>query len=208
MIADGTSSKPQRRALQAASSSIEDSHFVGGWKDVHNMRSSSSLAHRAAGTWRCRRRAHERIQLGCRRSSGRGSNHPHRGIGRNALPDRQAPQAEIRDTSTRSPAETVLTPVPTSSTVPTASWPRIRPTVTSGVSPFECKSDPQIVVTQSLTMASVSSRRDGCGTSSTLWMRNECFHGCISLCLDAHTAFERGRAEQEVLGLLVAGYEA
>ena len=33
----------------------------------------------------------------------------------------------MHDTSTRSPGATVLTPAPTCSTVPTASWPRIRP---------------------------------------------------------------------------------
>src|SRR5579875_3438499 len=43
----------------------------------------------------------------------------------------------MHDTSTRSPGERVFPPVPTSSTVPTASWPKMRPAVTSGTSPFK-----------------------------------------------------------------------
>ena len=52
----------------------------------------------------------------------------------------------MHETSTRSPGFTFLTPAPTDSTVPTASWPRIRPSVTAGTSPLRmCRSVPQIV---------------------------------------------------------------
>ena len=48
-------------------------------------------------------------------------------------------------------------PLPTSSTVPTASWPRIVPGVTSGTSPLRmCRSVPQIVTASTPTIASVS----------------------------------------------------
>src|SRR5438105_4528845 len=42
----------------------------------------------------------------------------------------------MQETSTRSPALTVVTAAPTSTTVPTASWPRIVPGLTSGTSPL------------------------------------------------------------------------
>ena len=42
----------------------------------------------------------------------------------------------MHDTSTLSPTRTFFTPEPTSSTVPIASWPRMRPSVTAGTSPF------------------------------------------------------------------------
>ena len=73
----------------------------------------------------------------------------------------------MQETSTRSPTFTVLTPAPTASTVPTASWPRIRPSVTAGTSPLRmCRSVPQIVTASTRTMASVSSTIVGLGTSS------------------------------------------
>ena len=63
----------------------------------------------------------------------------------------------MHDTSTRSPTLTVLTPAPTASTVPTASWPRIRPSVTAGTSPLRmCRSVPQMVTASTRTIASVS----------------------------------------------------
>jgi hypothetical protein len=47
---------------------------------------------------------------------------------------------------TRSPGTSPLTPAPTSTTVPTASWPRIRPGCTAGTSPPRmCRSVPQMV---------------------------------------------------------------
>ena len=73
----------------------------------------------------------------------------------------------MHETRTRSPTFTFFTPVPTASTVPTASWPRMRPSVTSGTSPLRIwRSEPQIVVASTRTMASVSSTRTGLGTSS------------------------------------------
>src|SRR5436190_19287345 len=73
----------------------------------------------------------------------------------------------MHDTRTRSPTLTFLTPAPISSTVPTASWPRIRPSVTAGTSPFRmCRSVPQMVTASTRTMASVSASMVGFGTSS------------------------------------------
>ncbi len=73
----------------------------------------------------------------------------------------------MHDTSTRSPTCTFFTPAPISSTVPTASWPRMRPSVTAGTSPFRmCRLVPQIVTASIRTMASVSTWIVGFGTSS------------------------------------------
>jgi hypothetical protein len=73
----------------------------------------------------------------------------------------------MQETSTRSPTLTFLTPAPTSSMVPTASWPRMRPSVTAGTSPLRmCRSVPQIVTASTRTMASVSAWITGLGTSS------------------------------------------
>src|SRR4051794_442072 len=71
----------------------------------------------------------------------------------------------MHDTSTRSPtAQPVAGPA--STTVPTASWPRILPGVTSGTSPLRmCRSVPQIVVASTRTIASRSSIGTGNGTS-------------------------------------------
>jgi hypothetical protein len=74
---------------------------------------------------------------------------------------------------------------PTVSTVPTASWPRMRPSVTSGTSPLRmCRSYPQMVVASTFTMASVSSMMTGLGTcSQAFWpglaraVIHECVHG-------------------------------
>jgi hypothetical protein len=47
---------------------------------------------------------------------------------------------------TRSPTRTLVTEAPTASTTPMPSWPRIRPGVTLGRSPFRmCRSVPQMV---------------------------------------------------------------
>src|SRR3984885_904612 len=68
----------------------------------------------------------------------------------------------MHETSTRSPAWSVRTPLPTASTVPTASCPRIRPSVTAGTSPLRmCRLVPQIVVVSIWTIASVGSTIDG-----------------------------------------------
>src|SRR5215216_3299489 len=50
---------------------------------------------------------------------------------------RQRPQAEMQETRTRSPWRTFSTASPVSTTVPTASWPRVRPSSQLGTSPFE-----------------------------------------------------------------------
>ena len=72
----------------------------------------------------------------------------------------------MHETSTLSPGAMVLTPVPMLSTVPTASCPRMRPAVTSGVSPLRMwRSEPQMVVVSTRTMASVSASSTGSGTS-------------------------------------------
>src|SRR6185437_8129784 len=73
----------------------------------------------------------------------------------------------MQETSTRSPGARRWTLSPTSSTVPTASWPRIRPGRTSGTSPARmCRSVPQIVVASTRTITSPSSVISGSGTSS------------------------------------------
>src|SRR5690349_13196248 len=73
----------------------------------------------------------------------------------------------MHETRTRSPGATVVTASPTSTTMPTASWPRIVPGVTSGTSPFRMwRSVPQIVADPMRTIASVGSRMTGSGTDS------------------------------------------
>ena len=77
------------------------------------------------------------------------------------------PQRLIAGTSTRSPAEKPVTAAPTSVTVPTASWPRTRPSVTASTSPWRmCRSVPQIVVVSTRTTTSVGSTTAASGTSS------------------------------------------
>ena len=50
-------------------------------------------------------------------------------------------------TSTRSPSARLFTAEPTATTVPTASWPKMRPSTTAGTSPLSmCRSVPQMVV--------------------------------------------------------------
>jgi hypothetical protein len=70
-------------------------------------------------------------------------------------------------TSTRSPSARLVTAAPTATTVPTASWPKIRPLVTAGTSPLRmCRSVPQIVVVSTWTTISVGSAGLGSGTVS------------------------------------------
>src|SRR5580704_4701120 len=79
----------------------------------------------------------------------------------------QRPHFVMAGTSTRSPTPNPLTASPTSVTVPTASWPRMRPSVTAGTSPCRiCRSVPQIVVVSTLTTTSVGSLMLASGTSS------------------------------------------
>jgi len=73
----------------------------------------------------------------------------------------------MQETSTWSPTSTVVTAAPFSTTVPTASWPRIVPGVTSGTSPFRmCRSVPQIVEVSMRTTTSVACSIVGSGTRS------------------------------------------
>jgi hypothetical protein len=59
-----------------------------------------------------------------------------------------------------------LTPEPTLTTVPTASWPTIRPGCTAGTSPpTMCRSVPQIVTASTSMIASRGSVMAGSGTS-------------------------------------------
>src|SRR6266568_1704339 len=77
------------------------------------------------------------------------------------------PHFVMAGTSTRSPTLNPLTASPTAVTVPTASWPRMRPSVTAGTSPCRmCRSVPQIVVVSTLTTTSVGSLMLASGTSS------------------------------------------
>src|ERR687894_239664 len=79
----------------------------------------------------------------------------------------QRPHLVIAGTSTRSSTENPRTASPTSVTVPTASWPRTRPSVTASTSPCRmCRSVPQIVVVSTRTTTSVGSTTAASGTSS------------------------------------------
>src|SRR5579884_1055855 len=72
----------------------------------------------------------------------------------------------MHEISTLSPTCRPVTAAPTSATVPTASWPRIRPSATSGTSPPRmCRSVPQIVTASTRTITSVVSTRSGSGTT-------------------------------------------
>src|SRR5579871_5353815 len=77
------------------------------------------------------------------------------------------PQALTHEIRTRSPALKAVTAAPTASTMPTPSWPRMRPDVQVGTSPFRmCRSVPQIVVRVTFTMASVGAVITGLGLPS------------------------------------------
>ena len=79
----------------------------------------------------------------------------------------QRPHLVMAGTSTRSPTPKPLTASPTAVIVPTASWPRIRPSVTAATSPCRmCRSVPQIVVVSTRTTTSVGSWIVASGTSS------------------------------------------
>ncbi len=83
----------------------------------------------------------------------------------------QTPQALMQAMMTRSPTSTLRTDEPTSTTVPTPSWPSTLPSVTVGTSPLMmCRSVPQIVVVSTRTSASVVSTSFGSGTSTQLFV--------------------------------------
>ncbi len=77
------------------------------------------------------------------------------------------PQAETDETITWSPGRRWFTSGPTSTTSPTASWPRTVPGFTSGRRPRRIwRSLPQMVVVSTRTIASVTSSITGSGTMS------------------------------------------
>ena len=77
------------------------------------------------------------------------------------------PHEVIAGTITRSSTARVLTAEPTSTTVPTASWPSTLPSVTAGTSPLRmCRSVPQMVVVSIRTTMSVGSTGFGSSTLS------------------------------------------
>src|SRR5690242_15893529 len=82
------------------------------------------------------------------------------------------PQAIGNGTTTRSPTFKFLTSRPTSTTSPMNSWPSTSPDSMVGTNPLtRCRSEPQIAVDVTRTMASRALRMDGSGTSSTETLR-------------------------------------
>src|SRR4051812_1143808 len=80
----------------------------------------------------------------------------------------QAPQAIGNGTTTRSPTDRLSTSDPFSTTSPMNSWPRISPGSIVGTYPsYRCRSEPQIAVELTRTMASCLFRIEGSGTSRT-----------------------------------------
>lgn len=68
----------------------------------------------------------------------------------------QRPHDVMQEMSTRAPRAKPDTAAPTSSTTPTPSWPRTRPSTTAGTSPARMwRSVPQMVVATIFTIASV-----------------------------------------------------
>ena len=78
----------------------------------------------------------------------------------------QRPQPTTPDTSTRSPARTSSTSAPTSSTVPTNSWPRWTPGIVMGPW-YRCRSEPQIAVRSTRSRSPSGPGTPASGTSST-----------------------------------------
>ena len=86
----------------------------------------------------------------------------------------------MHETSTRSPDLDVLHAGADRSTVPTASWPRMRPSVTAGTSPLRmCRSVPQIVTASTRTIASVSSTIVGLGDVFPRLLAGSVVHECL-----------------------------
>jgi hypothetical protein len=78
------------------------------------------------------------------------------------------PQALTQEIITASPTLNAVTAEPTASTMPTPSWPRMRPGWQVSTSPLRmCRSVPQIVVRVIFTMASVGAPSVGFGRSSS-----------------------------------------
>src|SRR5829696_2226340 len=82
--------------------------------------------------------------------------------------DQQPPQEIGNGTTTRSPTFRFVTPPPFSTTSPMNSWPMMSPRFIVGTYPStRWRSEPQIAVDVTLTIASRSSRIFGSGTFST-----------------------------------------
>src|SRR4051812_46091486 len=87
------------------------------------------------------------------------------------LQNQQFPHAIVNGTITRSPFLSLArsTPGPTSSTIPMNSCPRMSPFCMPGMKPsYRCRSDPQMQVLVTRTIASRGLRIVGSGTLSTL----------------------------------------
>src|SRR5574338_1613165 len=84
------------------------------------------------------------------------------------LQKKQFPHEIVKGTTTRAPALTFLTSLPTSTISPMNSWPRMSPDRMVGMYPSSrWRSDPQIAVDVIFTMASRGFRISGSGTRST-----------------------------------------
>ena len=84
------------------------------------------------------------------------------------IPTRQCGQvlsAWQNGTMTKSPGLNEVTAEPTSSTMPTASWPMVSPALMSFSPRYGHRSDPQMQPATTLTIASVSASIRGSGTS-------------------------------------------
>src|SRR5918998_5373019 len=88
---------------------------------------------------------------------------------------KQWPQETWKGMTTRSPTERFVAPLPTSSTIPIGSWPRMSPSGMNGVrTSYRWRSEPQIAVIVMRITASVGSRIVGSGTSSNRTSRLPC----------------------------------
>src|SRR5215210_7837430 len=85
------------------------------------------------------------------------------------------PHAMLNGITTRSPGFRSVTSAPTSSTTPIGSWPRMLPSLMNAPSTsYRCRSDPQMPLEVTRTIASVGSSIAGSGTLSTRTSRFPC----------------------------------
>src|SRR5205085_2908837 len=81
---------------------------------------------------------------------------------------KQRPHAIVKGTTTRSPILNFVMSGPTATISPMNSWPRISPRFRVGIKPSSrCRSEPQIAVSVTLTIASRGLRILGSGTRET-----------------------------------------
>src|SRR5215207_5195524 len=91
------------------------------------------------------------------------------------LQKKQSPQEIVNGTTTRSPIFSLVFADPTSTTSPMNSWPSTSPDFMVGMKPsYRCRSEPQIAVLVTLTIASRGSSIRGSGTLSTLTFSLPC----------------------------------